>query len=146
MHDFHSTEDIFEEVVLLAMKHADQIEDNDHLLAWARRTARCRGIDHLRRQSLRPFLLADDVLDQLEDCWSESDGVPDRDRIDALRDCIARLTEKSQKVIAMRYAQGMSGKAVAEATNQNVHSVYVALTRIYRSLGECIRRKLERAG
>ncbi len=146
LRDHHATEDVFQEVVLLAMKNAAEIKDKDHLLVWARRTARNRGIDYLRRQSHRPVLLADDVLDLLEDQWSEFDGLSQRDRLDALRECSERLTPRSQQILLLRYGQGVSGRGVAEALQQSTHAVYVALTRIYHTLEECIRRKLSAGG
>jgi RNA polymerase sigma-70 factor (ECF subfamily) len=142
MRDHHVTEDIFQEVILLAMKHAAEIKDKDHLMAWARRTARFRGIDYLRRNSLAPLLLSGDVLDQLESCWMKFDGTPDCDRMDALQRCISQLTDQSQKIISMRYSQGMSCKAIAEARNRTVQAVYVALVRIYRTLEQCVHRRL----
>ncbi len=143
LRDYHATEDIFEEVVLLAMKNASKIEDQDHLLAWARRTARFRGIDHLRRETRQPTLLADDILDALEGSWSRIDPLPNRDRVDALRHCYEQLTPRSQKIVSLRYGQGLCGKEVAEVLRQNVHTIYVALGRIYQSLEDCMRRKLE---
>jgi RNA polymerase sigma-70 factor, ECF subfamily len=141
LRDHHGTEDVFEEIVLLAMKNAAEITDQQHLLAWARRTARFRGIDHLRRERLQPVLLADDVLDQLEGHWGHWDHQSAAERIDALRQCVEQLTARSQQIIAMRYGRGMSGMQVAEALHQNVGTVYVALTRIYQSLQECLGRK-----
>lgn len=140
--DHHDTEDIFEEVIVLAMKSAPSIVDDDHLLAWARRAARSRAINLLRRENRKPLLLADDVLDQLDPHWRDWDAQPDTDRIDALRDCVEQLSPRARQIVSLRYGQGLSGAQVADVVGQQVHSVYVALTRIYQALEACVRRRL----
>jgi RNA polymerase sigma-70 factor, ECF subfamily len=142
LRDHHATEDVFEEVVLAAMKHFAEIKDQDHLLAWARQTARFRGIDYLRRKSREPQLLAEDVLDQLESQWRQRDADNERDCMDALRTCYKQLSTRSQTIVSLRYGQGLSGREVAAVMGRKVHSVYVAMTRIYQTLEECVRRTL----
>ena len=83
--DFHATEDVFQEVVVAAMSHAEEIKDTEHLLSWARQAARFRGIDWLRRQKRQPLLLDDDVLDLLEGQWNRFDAVPPHAWTDAVR-------------------------------------------------------------
>ena len=53
LRDHHDTEDVFEETMILVMKNAAQIEGPSQLMAWARRAARSRAIDHLRREKRR---------------------------------------------------------------------------------------------
>jgi RNA polymerase sigma-70 factor, ECF subfamily len=143
LRDHHDTEDLFEEIVVLAMKNAGKIQDREHLLAWARRAARHRAINHLRHKGRHPVLLREDVLNQLEAQWHNLDAQPAQSRAEALRLCLDQMTPRSQRIVALRYGKGMSGQEVAAVTGQQVHSVYVALTRIYRALEDCVRRRLE---
>lgn len=142
VHDFHATEDIYQEVVVAAMSHAEEIEDEAHLLLWARQAARFRGIDWLRRQNRQPLLLDDDVLDLLEGQWGQFDAAPAHAWTDAMRHCVATLTDYARQLIGLRYVEGLSGQEVAQRTGRTPKTVYVALGRIYRQLEDCIQRRL----
>ena len=76
----HATEDIYQEVVLAAMPHTEEMKDQGHVLAWARRAARLRAIDWLRREKRQAQLLDGSVLDLLEEDWRRLDA-------DAPNDC-----------------------------------------------------------
>jgi len=146
VHDFHAAEDIFPETLLAAMSHAGDMKDEAHLLAWARQTARFRAVDWLRREGRQPFLLDDDVLDLLEGQWSRFDGVSTRDWIDALRLCVAKLTEYARSLINLRFVEGLTGLEVARRLGRTPKTVYVALSRTYRQLEDCIQEQLEPRG
>jgi RNA polymerase sigma-70 factor (ECF subfamily) len=140
--DFHATEDIFQEVVVAAMSHAEEIKDLDHLLSWARQAARFRGIDWLRRQKRQPMLLDDDVLDLLEGQWSRFDAVSSHAWTDAVRYCAGKLTDYARQLIGLRYVEGLTGLEVARRMGRTPRTVYVALGRTYRQLEDCIQGKL----
>jgi RNA polymerase sigma-70 factor, ECF subfamily len=140
--DFHATEDIFQDVVVAAMSHADEIKDQEHLLAWARQAARFKGIDWLRSQKRRPSLLDDDVLDLLEGHWNRFDAVSPHLWTDAVRDCVLKLTDYARQLITLRYAEGLTGLEVAQRVGRTPRTVYVALSRTYRQLEECIQGQL----
>jgi RNA polymerase sigma-70 factor (ECF subfamily) len=140
--DFHATEDIFQEVAMAAMLHADEITDTEHLLSWARQAARFRGIDWLRSQKRQPSLLDDDVLDLLEGQWSSLDATSASLLADALRDCVHKLTDYARRLLTLRYAEGLAGLEVAERVGRNPRAVYVALGRTYRQLEACLQGRL----
>jgi RNA polymerase sigma-70 factor, ECF subfamily len=140
--DFHATEDIFQEVVVAAMSHAEEIHDVDHLLSWARQAARFRGIDWLRRQKRQPLLLDDDVLDLLEGQWNQFDAVSPHAWTDAVRHCVSKLTDYARQLIGLRYVEGLTGLEVAQRVSRTPRTVYVALSRTYRQLETCIQQRL----
>lgn len=142
VHDFHATEDIYQEIVVAAMSHAEEIHDEEHLLLWARQAARFRGIDWLRRQNRQPLLLDDDVLDLLEGQWSRFDAAPAHVWTDAMRACVSTLTDYARQLIGLRYVEGLSGVEVAQRVGRTPKTVYVALGRIYRQLEDCIQRRM----
>src|SRR5262245_26232140 len=71
-----AAEDIHQEVIIQALQKADLIEDGQHLLAWARRTAKLKAFEYFRKQRRQPQHLDPDVLDLLEPAWeAEASGV-----------------------------------------------------------------------
>ena len=57
---------------------------------------------------------------------------------------MAKLSAHARTILGLRYAEEVSSARVAEVMQVKVQSVYVALARIHRALGDCIRRR--RAG
>ena len=54
--------------------------------------------------------------------------------------------QRARKLVDLRYRQNVSGKEVARKLSLPVNTVYVAMSRIHRTLSECVRRHLAQAG
>jgi RNA polymerase sigma-70 factor (ECF subfamily) len=80
------------------------------------------------------------LLDQMEEIWAEHDPSPTADLVEALRHCLERLSPNARELVKLRYQDGISGSRLAEVVNRQLNTVYVALSRIHRSLGDCIRQ------
>ena len=136
--DEHAAEDLYQELLVVAMGRVETFCDSVHLLKWSRVTLRNKALEHLRRQRKAPLPLAGDVLDLLEDHWSKYDSLDSAEMTEALRHCLSRLTSKARQLVELRYEQGLRGTEIAQATDRKTHSIYVALSRAYKTLGECI--------
>jgi RNA polymerase sigma-70 factor (ECF subfamily) len=139
--DHHLAEDVFQDVTVLAMERAADIHGDDHLLLWARRAARYKALETLRKNARLPLALDNDVLELLEAEWAGIDSFTADEEVDHLRACIEQLTPHARRLLHLRYTAGLNGIQVAEAVNVKVSSVYTALTRIHQVLEECIRRR-----
>lgn len=137
-----SAEDIFQDVLIAAMEHAAEIDGEAHLLNWARQRARFRAIDYLRRDNRQPLLLSNKALDLLDPHWDALENPWQRQRIDALTLCLQKLSAYARRLVEMRYLEDRSGTEVAQALGREPHTVYTALSRAYRTLGECVERQL----
>jgi RNA polymerase sigma-70 factor (ECF subfamily) len=142
--DVHAADDIFQQVVLAALEHRDQFRDTGHVLPWALRAARHRALNLATRRKLRP--LPDEVLDLLEAQWGDPAGGPLPDHIEALHRCLGKLAPTARDLIRMRYDDGLSAVAIAGRLQRTADAVYQSLSRIHRSLRECVRRESARLG
>lgn len=140
--DEHLAEDVFQEVAMLVLEKREELRDPEALPVWMRRTARHRAMQALRRQARRPRPLDEAVLDRLEATWDRYDHDQASDRVEALRECLAKLTPRAQQVMKLRYADGLSGQELARSTGRKLESVYMALSRIHNRLADCVRRRL----
>lgn len=138
--DVHAADDIFQQVVLAALESRAQFRDLDHVLAWALRAARHRAVDFARSRRLHS--LPDNVLDLLEARWSDSKDVTVTDRSEALHRCLGKLTASAQELLRMRYAEGLTAVTVAKRLKRSADAVYQNLSRIHRSLRECVEGEL----
>lgn len=149
--DAHIAEDVFQDVSSLALQKRDTIDDAAHLLKWLRKTARFRASYAMRQRFNQPLVFDDALLDEMDTQWiahveSTSGGGDETDRIDALRVCMEALTPNARQLIDLRYREGISGQDLADATGKQLNTVYVALTRIHRTLADCIRKRLAEGG
>ncbi len=142
--DYTLCEDIFQEVVTLAMQKAESIENEQHLDGWARKTAKFKSLEALRNRTYQSACLDQDVIASLEEQWP-NDAI-ERDEIEYLQACLEELTPRARHIVRLRYMEGLTGNQVADKLKVKVHSIYVALTRSYKTLESCIRRKKREAG
>jgi RNA polymerase sigma-70 factor (ECF subfamily) len=139
--DHHLAEDVFQDLTVLAMERAGEIQDDEHLLLWSRRAARYKALEVLRSKSYQATTLDDDVLELLQTDWARGDAFASSDEVDHLRACLERLTPHARRLVHLRYTEGLTGIQTAEVVQVKVHSVYVALARIHKALEECIRQR-----
>jgi len=140
--DRHTADDVFQEVLIRAARSHGDIESLDHLLNWARTVARRVAIDLLRADARRPLALDDDVLHQLEHDWRQHDDRTDDRTAEALEHCMKSLTDRTREVLRLRYSEGLTGEQVAFQLNRPAATIYQLLTRTYRTLADCIRRRI----
>jgi RNA polymerase sigma-70 factor (ECF subfamily) len=134
-------EDLFQELVVLAMQKHEQIDDAAHLRVWARRAARLEGLKAIRKRGRTRTGLDEGVLDLLEPVWEESDPLDLSQDTEHLRSCMERLGPKAQEILKLKYVQSKDGAAIAHILKVKVHSVYVTLSRIHKTLGDCLEKK-----
>lgn len=143
--DTHLAEDVFQDVSSLAFQKREQIDDAVHLLKWLRRTARYRASYSMRQRHTQPMMFDDALLDEMDAQWIAAVGAAanETDRVEALRHCLGELTPNARKLIDLRYNENKSGQDLAEASGKQLNTVYVALTRIHRTLADCIRKRMD---
>lgn len=144
--DLHVAEDLFQEVTLRMVDRHGDIEDKSKAFSWARRVARNCAIDWLRKEKRRPIMLEDSTLELLDQRWEQTRKHDTTELLDAVTHCIGRLTPRAQRLVEMRFRNQMDTAEIAEASGRKVQSVYVAFSRIYSTLSQCIKQKLPNRG
>jgi DNA-directed RNA polymerase specialized sigma24 family protein len=81
------------------------------------------------------------VLELLEETWDEEWGLATPLMTSALRTCLKKLTPRAQKIIELRFGDQLDMGSISRSFGVKVQSLYMALSRIYGTLRECIRRK-----
>lgn len=139
--DFHLAEDIFQEVCVKAVARSGEFESAQHVMNWARVAGRNRAIDVLRARDGRYDGLSEEMLAVLAAEW------PDQEQTDAAHDalaqCLEQITANNRELLRLRYFERRSGAEVAAAMSRKLETIYQALARIHKSLGDCVRRRLQ---
>jgi len=134
-------EDLFQEVVVLAMQKHEEITDVSHLLLWSRRVGRLEGLKLLRDRRRAGVGLDEDVLDLLEASWLRADSIDLSRETELLKGCMEKLSPKAREILRLKYVQATDGAHIARILQTKVHSVYVSLTRIHKILAECLAKR-----
>jgi RNA polymerase sigma-70 factor (ECF subfamily) len=141
--DRHLAEDVYQDISISALEHRNEIRDEQHLQRWLRHVARNRAINAYRQQQASPLVFNDTLVQTLELEWSDYDELPTSQTLAALDKCIERLSPYARRLVELRYTEGLSGKKLADVVNRKTTTVYVAIARIHRALGNCIRHHLK---
>lgn len=140
--DEHTVEDVFQEVSILAVEKCGQIVDESALWPWLRQTAKFRALHALRARG-NQLPLSEALLDQLDLAWHQYDDLSSSMLVDSLLHCVAKLSRYARRIVALRYVDGLSGIEVASRLKREVHTIYVALTRIHNSLRRCVQARMQ---
>ncbi len=139
--DAASAEDCYQDVCAAAVAKGEHFEDETHVFRWALRVGRNKAVDLCRKRSREPVILDEDVLDLLEAQWEgqpPSESGFQADRVAKLRECLSQLTDASQRVVHLRYVDGMKTGRIAALLGRKAPSVYQTLTRAHAVLRECM--------
>ncbi|HEY1786362.1 MAG TPA: sigma-70 family RNA polymerase sigma factor [Pirellulales bacterium] len=139
--DEHAVEDVFQEVSILAVEKCGQINDENALWPWLRQTAKFRALHAVRARG-NSLPLSEELLDQLDLAWQGYDDLASSALVESLVHCVGKLSHYAQRIVALRYVDGLSGIEVAARLHREVHTIYVALTRIHNSLRRCVQDRM----
>lgn len=143
IHNFAVADDLAQEVFLGAMKSIENMRKASSVRSWLLSIARFKMIDYLRSEKKRKsnssefeLALGFESIRQIED---ESVDV---EVVDALKGCIEKLRPAAKSVLNQYYFENLGAKEIALDSNQKPSTVRMALLRIRRALGKCIRKRM----
>jgi RNA polymerase sigma-70 factor len=134
-------EEVFQNTsVILWDKFAD-FRLGTNFTAWATRIAYFEVLNLMKQR--RVPLLSDEAIDVLA---AEALAVSDQstERMEALGECLSRLTPADHEMIQDRYFYQKSPKQIAANRSRSLNSVYRALSRIHNVLLHCVERTMAR--
>jgi RNA polymerase sigma-70 factor (ECF subfamily) len=144
--DGHLAEDVFQEVAITVLNKGKDLDREAGFPSWVRAIARFKALSALQQKQAAPQPISQAVLELLEDAWSADDQTPSALAAEALAECLRQLAPRSQRLIELRYVHRLSGKELAQTLSQPLNTVYVTLSRIYRTLASCVKQRLAQEG
>lgn len=133
--------DVLQETSLVLWRKFDSFELGTNFFAWACKIARFQVMKYRERQGRAARLFDSSLLEKLADEASEEDvvvGVP----LQALENCLGKLSELDRSLIRRRYQPGTSVQQLAADIGRTANSLSKSLGRIRHALLECIDRTL----
>lgn len=135
-------DDVLQETNAALWQKRERFVVGTNFLAWAFQIARYevhRSRDRAKRLHRLVF------SEKLVELMVEEEGVAEdghRRLIDALDQCLEKLTKNQREIVHHRYTPGLTLERLAEKTGRAPGGLRVALLRIREGLRTCIERKL----
>ena len=90
--------------------------------------------------------VAEDILTLIHHDWQNDLLNPKENRFEVLRDCMEELPQKSEKILRLRYFEGLSCGEIADSISITLDAVYKRISRIQNSLRKCVELKMQPGG
>ncbi|MGH7145266.1 MAG: RNA polymerase sigma factor [Planctomycetota bacterium] len=141
-HGPDAADDLAQEVIVAALKYRASYNPAYDLGAWLGGIA--RNLSKRRNYDPRTVPLFDALADEFE-INPESAGaaisVEYESEMRALRACLEETSPANQKLVRMRYTEGLRNGEIAAELQIHEDAVRARLMRVRRALGRCIRKK-----
>lgn len=142
VHDYALVEDIIQEVATQATENFDQYDPARPFGAWLIGIARMRIAEAYRKKGRSPVMFSNDVMESITRAFIAAQPETN-DRLEALRDCMAKLSDRHRRVIDLRYSRQKSSDEIADQVGGNAVAVDSMLYRIRLALRQCIADRME---
>ena len=139
LRDAHLAEDVFQEVMVKALDEGGLFTNEAQLLSWARAVGRNAGLNMLRKSGRISVGLPESLLERLA---QESEAEAGSGREEALAQCVESLPAAARELLELRYFNSLSCGDVAALTGSGLEAVYQKLSRLHRTLRDCVERRL----
>lgn len=145
MNDRDAVDEVLQETNLVLWREFDRFELGTNFAAWSCRVAfnQMRAWRKKRQRSRLQF--SDEFLEAVANELDRDAEVLDR-KFEALQDCVCALPDHHRELIRVRYSEGESIDAIATSTQRSVDAVYRMLSRVRKSLHECVSGKMTASG
>ncbi|ARI75962.1 sigma-70 family RNA polymerase sigma factor [Halobacillus mangrovi] len=129
----HTTDDLFQEVLILIYRKWDQFNGQSQLKTWAIRIAINRCKDYLRSPLHRIKLVKDQWFDQ-KDTYQLEATVIQKEQWDEIADAILNLPIKYREVMILTFQQNMTHQEIADVTNTPISTIKSRMQRARKML------------
>lgn len=134
-------EEILQETNVVLWREFDRFELGTNFAAWAYKIAFHQVLNFRKRKAREKLQFSDAFLELVAEETAENTDQLEA-RYQHMQDCIAQLSEKNRDLLTRRYHSGADMETLAGELKRSVGALYRALSRIRRSLQECMDRRL----
>lgn len=139
-------EDIFQDLVVLVMRKHAEIPNVAALPGWSRRAVRFLALKALEKRARERPVMDEELIALLERAVEEHSEPAVDPYLSALGACREKLSGPARELLALRYEQGIPGEQIAARLGRPLNTVYVTISRLHRTLADCIRARVRGGG
>ncbi len=138
-------DDVFQRCSLLLWRKFETFDQDRDFLSWACGVA-FYEVKNFLRTAQRDRLQFNEALIELLAEERSNDLPLQPARLTALRQCLRKLTERQQQLVAHAYGSGQTLADLAAATGRSAQTLYNQLNTIRRKLAACVEARLALEG
>jgi RNA polymerase sigma-70 factor (ECF subfamily) len=142
-----AAEEVLQDVAVIIMDSGKAEEIRD-FRAWAKEIVRRQALNYFRKNRGRVRAVDPELLEQISIAFVEdaSDSARIMTEMNALRGCLDQLPEKSRALFDLRFEKHSSFDDIARVLGGTGGAVQRAISRMRRSLRDCMDDRLKTAG
>ena len=133
-------EDLMQETVMAMWRMFDLFSPDGNFSAWGIKIARLRILTYRKKNNYCVRLsneAFEKVLQQIETINDFSNA-----RLEALENCLGKLSKEDSRLLQMRYYKGITIKKIADQIGRSAQGMYKVFARIHAALQQCVNRTL----
>jgi RNA polymerase sigma-70 factor (ECF subfamily) len=135
------TDDIYQETTSVMWKKFEEFTPGTDFLSWSLKIAHFQILSHKKKAIVSKKHFSQTTLENLYEVAISS--VNDSGQtIDALRNCMMKLSEQSRNLLSLRYEDGITIPKVAQRIQRSVHTLYKEYRKIHTLLFRCVRKEM----
>ena len=142
--DWSSAEDAVQEAFLVLMEKWEEYNPELGVFSWVRKMVfyKVQEVSRSRRKerSLQDDELETLVQESLDAHLDEAEGRQHDPLLKAYQDCMAKLDSNAVELLTRYYWDKLPGEKIAALFKRSVNAVWLSLSRIRKSLRDCISR------
>lgn len=135
-------EDIMQEAASLMWRKYKETDSIADFAAWGIRIAHYKVLEFRKKQyKKKQIQFNNEIFEEIVGgALSVNDDLDVR--LEALRNCLAKLDKRSLRLVKMRHEQNATARSIADRIGISMASVYKILPKIHDVLLRCVRRTL----
>jgi RNA polymerase sigma-70 factor (ECF subfamily) len=143
-HDFHDAQDILQNVSMAVVRKYAEYDRNKPFVAWAIGIARNEVLAYRRRKGVYRQFFDEESFEKIGAAFAaEEDDV--NPVLEALQKCMMQVSEKSRRLLLLRYIEDLRYEDMAKKLNSSLGSIKVAMHRLRAALRDCVERRMNNA-
>jgi len=133
-------EDIMQDTAKVLWEKFEQFQVGSNFVSWAMTIAKFQVLSHRKKYNIK-VQFNSDLIEILSD-ESQTPLPGERERLNALRNCITKLNSKDQELLRCRFEKQMTAKMLSGQIGVAMNTIYRNESRILTLLFNCVRKTL----
>ena len=136
----NDADDILQETLAEMWKKFDLFEEGTSFDSWGMAIAKYKVLSYMQKKNKNHFHFGDNIIEILQkdsDAQHRYDNLVEK--IDVLKKCTAKLSEREKELVSLRYEKGLTFENIAGRIGFSISAIHKNLCRIHSNLAKCVR-------
>lgn len=132
-------DDILQDTLAEMWNKFSDYQEGTNFVSWGLTIAKYKVYQFIQKSKTYRLHFDPELMHllQQEETLSQG-GQLTQEKIEALKECVAKLQEKEKKMLQLRYEKNLTFGGIAGQSGVSIPAVYKALSRVHARLARCI--------